>query len=359
MKKIIFIINNLGIGGAERVLVDDINELVRRGGIDIRLITLRDDTENTFMRELLLDRSLWKKIVVKNILDIFNFFKIVKFIHDEKPDAIVSHLWYANTIAKIYGLFMRFRNIVTFEQNVYDSIKSKKSFFLDRFLQKFSRKIIAVSVSVKKSLVSHGIDRAKIELVYNSVPVEKFLTQQILVSPIPEVSGKTKFLFVGRLIPQKNVDLLITSFEKVREGVLYIVGKGYLEQRLKALVQEKKLEDRIFFLGTREDIPALMQFCDCFILPSKYEGFSLVLIEAMAAGKPIIVTDFSAGKEVVVHQKNGIVVPQTEGGIAEGCLLLINDKGIRERIALEARSTAENFSIEKHVDRLLEILWDF
>jgi glycosyltransferase involved in cell wall biosynthesis len=356
MKKILFIINSLGVGGAERVLVDDINEMLKRSDVEICLVTLRPETDKTFAHELLLDRLSRKTVSIKNMFDLGGLVSVLRLIHKEKPDAIVSHLWYANTVAKLCSLFGICRNVVTFEQNMYDTIKSKKSFLLDRILQRFSRKIVAVSHSVKDSLVRHGIKAGSIEVLYNSVAIDKFLNPQELTAPLPQKVGTTTFLFIGRLIPQKNVELLIEAFESVPDATLYIVGKGFLQSSLESLVKAKGLDDRIFFLGVRNDIVALMQSCDCFVLPSRYEGFSLVLIEAMAAGMPIMVTDFLGAKEVIIDRKNGIIVSQTKESIAQGCVLLAQDQALRKHIGYQARQTANMFSIQKHVDALMQIL---
>ena len=193
MKKILFIINSLGVGGAERMLIYDINELVKRGDVELRLLTIRKETEKTLAGELLLEYSLWKTIPVHTV---FNFFKIFAFIRKEKPDVIFSHLWYANTIARIAGFLGGCRTIFCFEQNVYDTIKSKKSFFVDFILQHFSHKIIAVSETVKNSLIRHGIKENKIEVIHNSVNIEKFIKKHSLTELLPGPYGATSFLFI-------------------------------------------------------------------------------------------------------------------------------------------------------------------
>ncbi len=349
-------INSPGIGGAERVLVDDINECVRRGTVEVRLLTLRPESEKSFSGQLSLQRNYWKVVQLKKLFAIWGVIQILLYIYREKPDLIVSHLWYANTVAKICKLFGACRTVLTFEQNVYDTIKSKKSFLLDRVLQRFCTKIIAVSSTVRDSLIAHGIDQQHIQVIYNSVDVETFSKPHHLIEPLPHPKGTFTFLYIGRLIPQKNVEHLLRAFVEVEGAVLYIVGTGYLQEKLEALVAQLGIAHRVYFLGVRSDIPALMQACDCFVFPSLYEGFSLVLLEAMASQMPIIISDFAAGREVIVDNGNGIIAGPTATAFADACRCVMQDESLRHQIAKEARKTAQTFSISRHVDEILAFI---
>ena len=138
--------------------------------------------------------------------------------------------------------------------------------------------------------------------------------------------------------------------------MLYIVGRGYLQEKLEALVAQLGIAHRVYFLGVRSDIPALMQACDCFVFPSLYEGFSLVLLEAMASQMPIIISDFAAGREVIVDNGNGIIAGPTATAFADACRCVMQDESLRHQIAKEARKTAQTFSISRHVDEILAFI---
>jgi glycosyltransferase involved in cell wall biosynthesis len=93
---------------------------------------------------------------------------------------------------------------------------------------------------------------------------------------------------------------------------------------------------------------------DCFVLPSRYEGLPLVLTEACAAGKPIVVSDFDAAKEVIVSEENGLVVPREDSeALAAAMNRIIQDESLRTKLSSAAKKTSEQFSISNHVRAIL------
>lgn len=107
--------------------------------------------------------------------------------------------------------------------------------------------------------------------------------------------NKTVYGHVGRFVPEKNHVFLIDVFTEILNddprAVLVLAGKGSEEKKIKELSKERKIEDKVLFLGIRDDIPDLMNLFDCFIFPSKHEGLGIVGIEAQAAGLPTFVAD--------------------------------------------------------------------
>src|SRR3989338_2182637 len=99
-KKILIIINNLGIGGAERLVVSDINEMLRVG-VDVMLITLRPEPEKSFSVELTLGRDKFCCVPFKHIFSIFSWYRLMRSIGVFKPNLVITHLWFANTIGRI------------------------------------------------------------------------------------------------------------------------------------------------------------------------------------------------------------------------------------------------------------------
>ncbi|MFM2357476.1 MAG: putative glycosyltransferase [Candidatus Parcubacteria bacterium] len=360
IKKILIIINNLGVGGAERVVVHDVNEMLKMG-LDVKLITLKNEKEFSLEGGLLLEKH--KKILIPfaSFFDFKSWRKLHKEIKDYKPDLVVTHLWFANTIGRLAAYFAGVSRVISFEQNVYDSIKTKKMFFVDWFLQIFSNKIIAVSEAVKKSLIRHFIKESKIEVIHNSIDIEPFqrsITPNIKVRKefaIP--TDAFLYIFIGRLIHQKAVDIILAAFKEVGSGFLLIVGQGNDREDLEREVEKKGLSGRVVFAGVRHDIPQLLSSADCFILPSRYEGSPLVLIEALAAGISIIVSDFEAAKEIIIHEKNGLIVPRENVQKLKDAMVRIKeDSVLRARLSAEAKKTANNFSISSHVRAILRYI---
>ncbi len=355
-KKILIIINNLGIGGAERLVVDEIHELIRVGA-DVTLITLAPESSKSFVFELQLPAE--KRILVRcsSLFNIFSLFKLARTIQATNPDLVITQLWFANTVGKIAAKIAGVPTVISFEQNVYDSIKTWKMFFADRVLQHMTTKIIAVSDVVKESLIRHGIRGEKIDVLYNSIDTSKFEKEKDPMYfqkefGLPENSFV--FIFVGRLIHQKAIDVLIDAFKKVGDSYLVIAGQGKEHDFLKEKVRELDLRSQIVFAGVRNDISELLLASDCFVLPSRYEGLPLVLTEACAAGKPIIVSDFEAAKEVIDNEHNGLIVPREDSeALAAAMNRILQDEALRTKLSAAAKKTSEKFSISNHVRAIL------
>jgi glycosyltransferase involved in cell wall biosynthesis len=359
-KKILIIINNLGVGGAERLVVGDINEMIRIG-IEVTLITLKSEPQRSFVTELQLKQNKFHCIPFEHLFDVPAWFGIVRSIVEFKPNLVITHLWFANAIGRIAARVAGIKSVISFEQNIYDTVKTNKMFFIDWCLQFFSTKIIAVSEAVKKSLLRHHIQEKKIDVLYNSIDLSKFavLNNNSDIKKEYNLPEETfLYIFVGRLIYQKAVDILIEAFKKTgTDSHLIIVGQGKDLDVLKHQAEKNNLEERVIFAGVRSDIPQLLLSADCFILPSRYEGLPLVLIEALASGISIIVSDFEAAKEVIVHEKNGLIVSKENiEALAQAMRRIKNDNTLRSYLSLEAKKTAERFSISKHVSAILQYI---
>jgi glycosyltransferase involved in cell wall biosynthesis len=243
--------------------------------------------------------------------------------------------------------------IVSFEHNIYDNVKTKKMFFIDWSLQVVSHKIIAVSESVKHSLLSHGIRQDKIEVLLNGLDLSRYGHTRTDV-----LDGKIKtsftFVFIGRLIYQKGVDVLLKAFAMLKEGELLITGQGQGKESLIKMTEDLGIKDRVKFLGVRKDIPNILSYSDCFILPSRFEGLGMVVLEAMASNTVIIIADFSAGIEMIRDGYNGLVFQREDSlGLAKKMResLTVN----RQRFYDNNKNLIQKFSISIYVDKLILI----
>jgi glycosyltransferase involved in cell wall biosynthesis len=143
--------------------------------------------------------------------------------------------------------------------------------------------------------------------------------------------------FVGRLVSQKSIDVLIRAFAQfLREtncnARLVIVGDGPLRAELRACAEREGVADHVIWPGFREDIAAVMGAFDVFALTSSFEGFGLVLIEAMAAGAPIVATCVSAIPEVVVDGETGLLAAPGAIDQVARAFTLLRDPALRRRL---------------------------
>ncbi|MCC5967745.1 MAG: glycosyltransferase [Natronohydrobacter sp.] len=183
----------------------------------------------------------------------------------------------------------------------------------------------------------------------------------------PDASGsqKTRIIAVGRLAPQKDHSTLIRAYERLRQihpdWTLHIYGEGPLHRDLCALATELGLNPDEIFRGSRQDIEECYDDASIFVIPSRFEGFGLVVAEAMAAGLPVIgFSDCEGVKYIVQHEENGLLVEGSDRvqGLADGMQRLIEDPAMRARLSQNAPATAEAFSCGPAIDALEESVRD-
>lgn len=360
--KVLFCINKLGsgtgIGGAERLVVDDINEMLSKG-YSVRLLTFKKESEFSLVDECHLDKKYWDTVDFTSLFNLFDWIRTYKYIKRENPDVVFSHLWFSNIIVRIICKLAGVKNVVSFEHNIYDAVKNEKMYDVDRFLQRWSKKIVAVSSAVRDSLVEHGIDKNKIVVVNNGIDISRY-------DVVPDLSLKKNlgipensfvFITIARLIHQKGIDVLLNSFSKLSGNpALVIVGKGSEEDVFRDLAKELGIADRVYFLGIRHDIPEVLSFSDCFVLASRYEGLGIVVLEAMASKKTVIISDFKAGEDMIKDGKEGIVVKkEDEAELVKAMEKVMNDSSLRKNLSVSAFQKVQEFSIQNHVNKIMSI----
>ena len=163
---------------------------------------------------------------------------------------------------------------------------------------------------------------------------------------------------VGRLIPEKAMHVLLEGFARYRffgsrPSRLVVVGYGPLETELKARSLELGLADAVVWAGFRDDIPAVMSSFDVFALSSQREGFGFVLLEAMAAGKPVLATKVSAIPEVVEEGVTGLLVPAGDSDALSTALIKLQNTSLREKLGAAGRKRAGAFTLDAMIDATL------
>ncbi len=171
---------------------------------------------------------------------------------------------------------------------------------------------IAVSNEVKERLRKDmAVPESKIKVVHNGIRLARFSrqTDPELRRELTQGSGRPIVLTPARLHSQKGHIYLLQAAALVPDALFVLAGEGPERRSLEDVAKGLGLETRVRFLGQREDIPDLLACCDVFVLPSLYEGLPLSVLEAMAAGKPVVATRIGGTAEAVVHGVTGMLVP--------------------------------------------------
>jgi len=157
---------------------------------------------------------------------------------------------------------------------------------------------------------------------------------------------------VASLSKQKDHVTLIKAIAHLQNVHLLIVGDGSLKTKLHEFSISLGLNNRVHFLGYRNDVPELLAAADVFVMSSHWEGFGLAVVEAMAAGVPVIASDVPGLSEVIEHGKSGLLFPaRDEAKLAENIRLLLKDKHRRQQLINEGKKRAHYFTIDKTVSQ--------
>ncbi|HWI61032.1 MAG TPA: glycosyltransferase family 4 protein [Symbiobacteriaceae bacterium] len=199
----------------------------------------------------------------------------------------------------------------------------------------FADRIVAVSEAVKRSLVAQGADPGRVRVIPGGVDLSAF------GAPAPLVPGVLSAL--GRLQTEKGFDVLLRAMAELKgEARLLLGGEGLLEAELPRLAAELGVADIVEFRGFVTDVPRFMAASGLFVLSSRSEGLGLVLVEAMAAGRPVVATRVGGVPEVVVDGETGLLVPPEDpGALAAAARRLLSDPALAARMGEAGRRRAQ------------------
>jgi glycosyltransferase involved in cell wall biosynthesis len=233
--------------------------------------------------------------------------------------------------------------------------------FLDRILSILSTRLILVAHAIRERFAWLKKSR-KLVVVHNGVDLEEFDRISDSSSLREELNVNKDIVILGcfgRIERRKGQEYLIAAMQHINNAKLILVGsedKKYLK-RLKQLSEEFKVSRRIIFAGYRKDIPRILQEIDLLVFPTLSEGFSRVILEAMAAQKPVVATNVGGNSEAVVDGKTGYIVPSGDSlALAEQIKKLVADKKKRKRMGQAGRKRVSSmFTIQLNVEGIQEV----
>lgn len=233
-----------------------------------------------------------------------------------------------------------------------------------KFLFALASKIIAVSKAVGKRFEGLALKSDKLIVVYNAVDLTEFgpqLVDKKLKEEFKIEENQSLVGTVGQLLPRKGQDVFLKAAAQVLKLVpeikFIIVGDGNhaYRKKLEELSKDLAIDEKVIFTGSRDDIPQIMSILDIVVLPSTYqEGFSRVILEAMASCKPVVATEVGGNPEAVKDGTTGILVPSEDTTRLVGAILdLARDENKRRQMGAAGRKRAEKlFNIEKNVAQI-------
>lgn len=267
---------------------------------------------------------------------------MVNAIRKEHPQIVHTHLFKSDFHGRLAARMAGVPVVVSTLHNCNAWAKNPLFGWTYGFTAKFADKFIAVADEVRDYDIRYlHIPPQKILTIPNAVSVERFEGQSdkgLAVRKEFNISADAPLLgMIGRLEPQKDHENFLRAAARIHTdhpaARFFIVGDGSLRGQLVALTHTLGLQDAVTFCGLRKDIPAVMAALDMLVISSQYEGLPVVLLEAMAAGLPIVSTAVSGVISVVADGETGILVPPSNSdALADACLRLIGNPELRRKM---------------------------
>jgi len=288
-------------------------------------------------------------------------YRAVKHFRQYDIDVLHNHLPDSHILGRIAGRIAGIDTIVSTHHNVsgtpaYQSLSGR----LERLTRPMDSASIAVSKSVRDSLTS--VEGHKWRIIQNSINVSEFASAVAnadthMLREKYDLSGGPIFLNIGRYVEEKSQRDLIAAMEGVIEtepdAKLLIVGWGNQEAALEREIKNRGLEHSVYLTGRVQDVHPFYALADGFVLSSKAEGFGIVLLEAMAAGLPIISTDIPGPREAV--ENAGILVPSESIDSLSKAMTEFCDKSKRHRYSQMSQNRVTQFDIGEAVAQHVEL----
>jgi glycosyltransferase involved in cell wall biosynthesis len=248
------------------------------------------------------------------------------------------------------------------------------------------KKLCWINTDYKKAPYNKKFDRAYYQQ-YDKVVAVSDYNKEVFIKEMPSVEQKTtviydiispklielmasqeggfydnfngiKILTIGRLVDVKGYDLAIKAAYKLKkEGILfkwYSIGEGIQRTKYEKMVQEYGLQDYFFFLGTHKNPYTYLKQCDIYVQPSRFEGYGLALAEARLLEKPIVATNFTVVHNQIKNRENGIIVNTDADEIYKGIKEIIEDNTLKESLCKNLRN--EQVGTEEEIDKVYSIL---
>jgi sugar transferase (PEP-CTERM/EpsH1 system associated) len=287
--------------------------------------------------------------------------RIATLIHERRVTLIHAHQYTPFAYAAAARLFRtRGKLLFTEHGRFYPDQVSRKRRLFNRCMIRREDRMVAVGKTVRSALVDlEGLPPDRIDVVYNGVDLSRIDSdrshRQAVRAELSVTNDEFLVLQVARLDRIKDHATAIRAIAAAAQHNhrlrLMIVGEGPERQTIERLVARHGLERRIVLLGQRRDIPRLLEAADAFLLSSVSEGIPVTVIEAMAAGVPVVATAVGGVPELVVDGETGLLAPRGDDQKLSECLLrLATDGQLRDRIRRDARLRIEsNFSEDRMV----------
>jgi glycosyltransferase involved in cell wall biosynthesis len=339
---------------------------IERGGAENHLQSLIEKQISNNYKIVVIylkGKPYWQYFFEDKGIKVFKYksiFQLISIIKKHKIQVVHAHLQVPEILSSITHLiFPKFKLVFSRHNDAYSRFLPKVfNPIFYQIISKRASKIICISKNVfdfcKNNL---GLNKDKLQIIYYGISRETYAPSNIDDNKskklMKEFKLKDEFIIgtVARLHPQKSLHTLIAAFKSFSKQVpnskLFIVGEGHLESELKSLVSNLGIIDKVIFTGKRSEIPVFYKIFNVFVLSSIYEGLGLVLLEAMAAEKPIIGTNAGAIPDIISNC-GAIVETENPTAISKELIRIYKNPDLVQQMTKKGvNDIKEKFTLER------------
>ncbi len=318
----------VGVFSDSRAHHTEVGEQARRRGLPVETVPCSGRWDWNAVKQI-------RELLVKHNVDVLN-----------------PHGYKADLYAYVAAWPRRVALVATCHNWPSKLLKMRGYAALDRLVLRRFDKVIGVSDVASDILRNWGVRPNKVSTILNGVNLERFdgATPTLRKEIVP--NGHSLVGFVGRLVPDKGVTILLRAAQQVlavRPKTMFVlVGEGPARKELEALATQLGIGKQVAFAGVRDDMPEVYASLDMLVLPSLIESMPMCLLEAMAAGKPVIATRVGAVSKLILSEQTGLLLePGDVDGLVEAILRLLGNSQLASQLGENERvHTMRHFSAE-------------
>ena len=343
--KILQVIPYFCFGGAETMCENLTYALIDQGH-EVTVVSLYQERtpissrmEEAGVRILYLDKKLG--------LDISMVPKLMKIMRQIKPEVVHTHLdviKYAVAAAKLSGVKCC---VHTVHNVAHEEAEGRLQKIINTVYFRLGWSVpAALSPVVLDTVVSfYGLKEEQVPMIYNGIDLGKCCPKEDY-----SIAEPACLLHIGRFNEQKNHAGILKAFSLVVNRYpnccLQLIGDGDLQEKMKDYAQELGIRDKVSFLGSQSNVYPFLQQADIFLMPSRFEGMPMTIIEAMGTGLPVVASAVGGVPDMIDNRESGILVPCEPEAVADAVCQLLENENLRKTLGSNARLRSKQFSAE-------------
>lgn len=358
-KKVLFVLPSMDGGGAQRVVIRILRAIDRRK-YSPRLILLQG--KGVFLSQVPPDVPILELGQYGGGGRLMWMGNFVRVLRRERPDAVLSFLWFANSASVIARFMARSPSALVLSERI--SLERTSEGVLDdllrragfRLLYPAADRVVPNTEAMRRQLLErYAFAADKVVAIPNPLDIDEILAKAEEGRDVRRGGGGMPLVAgMGRFVPQKGFDLLIRAMALSRTAFrLIVLGEGSDEGRLRSLAGELGVSGRVDFAGFQANPYARLRDASVFVLPSRFEGFPNALVEAMALGIPCVSTRCPTGpEEIITDGVDGLLAPVEDPAAIAGAIdRLLDDAALRERLGRAGRERVREYDAPRIVRR--------